>query len=392
MFHCVELGKDYRLAKAKNGLPKFYAGIESGFRRGHLKTNDFSIRDMFEHLVPDGRALMESWRTVNGGGNFALLEAQGAVDTAAFSKISGQLLITRVLELWNNPQLMWRELVEVIPTTLNGEKLVGIAPVADEIDTVPEQGEYPQMGLQELWVQTPQLVKKGGGISVTKEAILHDQTNLIMRRAQSIVDGMGFNMEKRILDMVFGITNSYNRMGTPGNTYLTSGAYVNVKTSNALADFTSIDAAIQLFSDMTDPDTGEPIIVGADTIIIPKALETTLTRLMTATGVRVASGPNYTADPTDNAEYQTYSPFPVKMPYKPLTNEYVKARTSSNSTWFIGKPKKAFALMEGWPIQVTQAPANSEADFNRDVIARWKVSHYGVPAVLEPRYMIKNTA
>lgn len=124
----------------------------------------------------------------------------------------------------------------------------------------------------------------------------------------------------------------------------------------------------------------------------PKALETTVNRLRTATQVRVTSGPNYAADPTDNGEYQTYSPMPVGLNYKALTNEYVRTRMSSDSTWFIGNPKKAFALMEGWPINVVQAPANNEADFNRDVIARWKVSHYRALAVIEPRYMVKCTA
>lgn len=392
MFHCLELGRDYRAAKAKREQEKFFLNLESAFKKGHIKPGDLSLRDMWCHLVPDGQTIMESWKTVNGGGNFYLLEAQGAVDTAAFSKISGQLLITRVLELWNNPKLLWRDLVEIIPTTLNGEKLVGISPLSDEIDTVPENGEYPQMGMNEAWVRTPQLVKKGGRLEITKEAILHDQTNLIMRRANQIVDTMGWNLEKAILDMVFGITNTYSRNDVSSNTYLTSGAYVNVKTSNPLADFSSLDAATKLFNDMLDPDNGEPIVVGADTIIFPKALETKVKQLMTATQVRISSGPNYAADPTDNAEYQTYSPMPVSLNYRPLTNEYVRARTSSDSTWFIGNPKKAFAMMEGWPIRVDQAPANSEADFNRDVIARWKVSHYRALAVLEPRYMVKNTA
>lgn len=386
------LGKEYQLAKQSGQTEGFFMTLETAFRSGQLRPAEFSLRDMFMHLIPNGRELMESWRSVNGGYSVEVLEATGAVDTAAFSRISGQLLITKVLEVWNNPALLWRDLVEVIPTNLNGEKLVGIAPAADEIDTIPENTDYGLTGLQEIWVQTPQLVKKGTGIAVTKEAILHDNTNMIYRRAATIADAMALNLEKRILDMVFGITNSYNRMGSTSNTYLTSGAYVNVATSNALRDYTNIDAALQLFEDMVDPDTGEPIVVGADTIITPTALSMTARRILTATLVRVASGAGFIGDQLKNPDILTDSAQPLQQNFTLKTSPYVKARTSSTSTWFIGQPKQAFALMEGWPVQVVQAPANSEADFNRDVVARWKVSHYGTPAVKEPRRMVKCTA
>ena len=393
------LAREYQLSRRSNQQEEFFQTLETALRAGQVKVNEFSLQDMFCHLVLNqngqgsaGRQIMESWNAVNGGHALHILEATGAVDTAAFSRISGQLLITKVLEIWNNPQLMWRDLVEVITTRLNGEKLVGIAPAADEIDTIPENTDYGLTGLHEVWVQTPQLVKKGTGIAVTKEAILHDNTNLILRRAASIADAMAFNLEKRVLDLVFGIVNTYNRMGSTSNTYLTSGAYINVAANNALKDFTAVDVALQLFEDMVDPDTGEPIVVGADTMIVPTALGLTARRISSASQVRVASGSAFAADPTDQAEIQTYSASPLQGSLTVKTSQYVKARTSSASTWFIGQPKKAFALMEGWPIQVVQAPANSEADFNRDVVARWKVSHYGVPAVIEPRYMVKCTA
>jgi streptogramin lyase len=79
----------------------------------------------------------------------------------------------------------------------------------------------------------------------------------------------------------------------------------------------------------------------------------------------------------------------------PLTiesSQYVKARTSSDSTWFIGQFKKGFAYMENWPITVEKAPANSEAEFMQDIVARWKVSERGAAACLDPRYAVKCTA
>ena len=106
------------------------------------------------------------------------------------------------------------------------------------------------------------------------------------------------------------------------------------------------------------------------------------------------SGATFPTTPTDNPTFQSFSgnPLSQRSPITVLSNPYVKARTSSASTWFIGDPRRAIALMENWPIQVIQAPANTEAEFNRDIVSQFKVTHKAVPAVLEPRRMVKSTA
>ena len=47
--------------------------------------------------------------------------------------------------------------------------------------------------------------------------------------------------------------------------------------------------------------------------------------------------------------------------------------------------------MENWPITVTQAPRNSEAEFESDIVARFKAIERGAAAVMNPRYVVKNT-
>ena len=59
--------------------------------------------------------------------------------------------------------------------------------------------------------------------------------------------------------------------------------------------------------------------------------------------------------------------------------------------WFLGDFKKAFAYMENWPITVTQSPLGSEADFNQDILVRFKASERGAAAVLNPRYVVRST-
>ena len=59
--------------------------------------------------------------------------------------------------------------------------------------------------------------------------------------------------------------------------------------------------------------------------------------------------------------------------------------------WFFGDFSRAFAYMENWPITVTQAPSNSEAEFTQDIVLRFKASERGAAAVLDPRCVVKST-
>lgn len=393
----LALGREYRAAR-KGGaasLGVFYANVREAIESGHLVPAELSLRGLFEELVPNGRELVQSFNprnTVNGY-DIVALEAAGVVDSAAFSNINGQLLITTVLQNWNNPDLIWRDLVTVMPTPLNGERLAGITVPADEIQTVPEGEAFGKTGLNEQFIDTPVIPKKGTTIGITKEAIFYDRTGLILANAGKIGEAMAMNLEKRVLDVVLGIVNNYRRNGADViNTYQTTSPYVNVKTSNPLVDYRSIKAAANQFGDMVDPDTGEPIIVSYNTLVCPYEMSIEAQRIIGASSVRVASGDAFLADPTDNAEVQTYSNQPLRNPIAVKSNAYVKARTSSASTWFLGDFKRAFYLMENWPIQVIQAPANSAAEFERDIVAQFKVTHKATPVVVEPRHVNKNTA
>ena len=45
--------------------------------------------------------------------------------------------------------------------------------------------------------------------------------------------------------------------------------------------------------------------------------------------------------------------------------------------------------MENWPITVTQSPANSEAEFEQDIVVRFKASERRARRI-NPRYVVKN--
>lgn len=355
----------------------------------HMATNkshtNSSLKKLFCEIVPNGRSVLES--------SGSIIEAAGPVNTQLFNTLTSQLLFSAVLESWSSPEFLWRSLVKIIPTNFaNGEKLPGVASIGDSALTVAEGDVYPRSTMTENVVDIPKVVKKGHIVDLTREVLQADQTGLIISQAGKIAETMAINLEKRILDVVTGVSNTYKFNGTAYNTYLTSGAYVNTATSTALTDWTSIEAALLLFDGMTDPVTGEPIMVGGKTLLVPSALKMTAARLTAATMVAGGSGAAFAADPTDNVQTWTHSANPLGAGFQVLSNAYVKARTSSASTWFIGDFQKAFALVEANPITVTQQGASSEKEFERDIVASFKVNHRGTPAVIEPRYVVKCTA
>ena len=156
-----------------------------------------------------------------------------------------------------------------------------------------------------------------------------------------------------------------------------------------LIDWTNVDAAEQLFADMLDPNTGEPVLVQATTVLVMPAYRHAAQRVFKATEILYHSPDDHTS---------TNAPNPLG-PYQVVASRLAYRRivaagqqpSAAKKWWFLGDFKKAFAYMENWPITVTQSPLNSEADFNQDIVVRFKASERGAAVVINPRYIVKST-
>ena len=82
---------------------------------------------------------------------------------------------------------------------------------------------------------------------------------------------------------VIGATNNYKWKGTSYNTYQISSPWVNHLSGNELVDWTDIDAAEQLFAELLDPNTGEPVLVRGTTILVTPAYRHAAHRIVNAT-------------------------------------------------------------------------------------------------------------
>lgn len=364
---------------------RFERDLQEAVDNRQIDGRVFSLRSVFEAFVDDGHEILQS--TDRGRGGVQLMEA--GVDTAAFAHITGQIVYSEVLQAFDDETFIGPQLARTVPTQFSGEKVPGVSKLGDVTESIAESEAYPIAGVGEEWVETPETTKRGVIVPVTKEAIFFDRTGLVLDRARNVAQAMGIDKEKRIIDAACGVTTLYRRNGAAAvATYGDDSGthdWDNLAASNGLEDWSDIENALLLFDGLTDPNTGEPIVVNPKQILVPSALLMTARYILTATEVRETTNTN-TLTVGANPLTQGGTPFSI------VSSRYVKARTSSATTWFIGDFPGAVWYMENWGITSVEAPPNSEVEFTHDIVSRYKVSERGAVAVVEPRKVVKSTA
>lgn len=364
-----------------DGAQKTANHLKEAIREGHLLPEDFSLRDLAETLIEDG----DQWvRSLAPNSGRDILESEG-VDSSAFSAVTAEIIYTRIMQAYNGEQFVASRLVDIIPSRLSSERIPGIGKIAGDVMQIAEGMPYPSVGMSPDYVDTPETAKYGLIVPVTREAIFYDQTGLILKRASEVGEALGVNREKRILDTILGISNTYTYNGAALNTYYASGgSWVNKLTGNELENWSDVDAAEQLFANMIDPHTGEPIIITPNSVLIMPA------KRFTAASVFLGNQLTFTGGTTEVSIANPLTRYKVTdstLAYRRLLNSGV-SETAAKKYWYIGDFRKAFAYMENWPVTVTQSSRFSEASFTSDILIRFKASERGTPAVLDPRYVV----
>ena len=71
--------------------------LRESLAKDHLKPEDFSLRDLAEATIPDGREFVRLLDPRSKAGGVDLLEAADAVDIATFSNITGQIVFSKIM-------------------------------------------------------------------------------------------------------------------------------------------------------------------------------------------------------------------------------------------------------------------------------------------------------
>lgn len=381
------------------GKKWFLANLKESFARKEISPGDFSLRDLATSLIEDGH---EYWANIARRGE-VLMEDAAYVDTSAFSNITGQLVFSAIQEGMQLDELIGDKLCTVLPSAFqNDEKIPGIAATADEFaDELDEGIPYPLAGMSEEYIKIPRAQKRGIILGITREMVIADRTGLLIERGRSIGAGLAIRREKMILDVFIGGVNPYERKGIARNTYanVAGVSYFDNIVTDALVDHTDVQAAQILFSQMRDPNTGEPLGQRPTTFVCCPDLMWTARPVFRDTSVELID--RAAAAGQIGSRGVNRIPWNLEL----LENEWLTMRLLHHNGngglttttrdlavahWFIGRPRDAFVWKEIWPLTVTEAPNNSEAEFTADIWVRFKVSMKGVAGVREPRYMIRS--
>ena len=112
--------KELRRQYDAKGAEATVTFLRECFATKQMSPSDFSIAELFEDVVPDGREAIRLFDPKHADGYTVLREA-GAVNTAAFSNITGQLAYSAVLEGYMAPELVFTKATKHISTRLSGE-------------------------------------------------------------------------------------------------------------------------------------------------------------------------------------------------------------------------------------------------------------------------------
>jgi hypothetical protein len=378
--------------------------LESQGRK--FRPEDVSLQDLaisVTGLYGDGlkNALESHARGRGAPGYVDVLESGGtAVTPTQFANISvynaavAGLLEAKVLEVYDRPEYIGDRLARTIPTRKRTEKMIGLVESdAGDMERKPTQ-PHARANIGERYQETPETKNRGLAIEVAIESVMFDETGLVLQYAEKVTERLRLRKEKALIDQAIGVTNSYNYGGTAYNTYLTTGAWVNVVASNPLVDWRDVDEAFQLFADMKDPENSEPIVITARQLLVmpQKVMAASYTLNTTEYRTQVGSGDGQVTKIGGNPIAGALE----MMPTSPWLYSRARAADGLNLSeanaaglWFVGDFQRAFAYMENFPLTINRATPSDYEMADRRLAAAIFIDEMGIPAVIEPRYVVK---
>ena len=336
-----------------------------------------SIRALYEGLMGDpSRSLHDDMTRLEMLDDTRPLRED--VTAGAFSIITGSLLSSVVIPKFDDVAKKMDQLFTKFTSTQKTDTIPGFTETDDPVE-LNEREPYPDAGLAEKYV-TMGAQKEGRMISLTEEAILHDQTNMLLIRAQDIAERTAQIREKKLARI---ISDSDTKTWYPANTataFWASGTGGNCVT-NSLTSNASITAARTKLLGQTG-DRGMRIEGTIKIIAVPEALLVTALEILNSQLIPKSSN--------NDINVWNASSGAMGAGIQVVSSQWFDAL--STTTWFAGDFKRQFYEKVIWPIQVMRAPKNNGEDFSTDVVARFKVRRYGAAGALTNKFVIKNHA
>jgi len=398
--NCKELSQLYRL----KGPEQMNRHLTEALENKDLSPSDFDFSEIAEATL--GREFIHACKPGGENGDVTRIlrikEEGDALDSTAFLNITQRVISQQIMDAFLMESNIAASLVS-LETNVNvkNERRPGITSIGDEGEAINEGMPYPRQTIGEKYQDFGDNRKRGLIVPITKECLFFvGQSGEILRQASRVGEWLGVNKDKRIWNVILGITNNYNYNGVAYTTYNTAAVTAGTPAlamgpanihPYRLLDWTDIDAAERWFDLMVDPDNGEAIEIGGTSIIVMPARWANARRILNATtvwhGELDTNQRGAIANTLGDNPLAGYTLVPKsRRAYKILvdSNDF----GCPSEVWLMGNFKKAFVYRENWPVQVTQAPLNSTAEFEQDIVAQYKASERGGAHVLRPHYVV----
>ena len=248
-----------------------------------------ALRDMVESLGPQGtvktiREMLAKKELTPE--DFSLSELQYACDSAKVSSIysfdtkesvssdllptiTGEIISAKIINAYQGAATIGDQLVTVVPSKLKTARIAGFTATASP-DLVLEGSPYNDSQLEDKFV-TAEHLKRGRIINLTEEAVHFDQTNQLLKAAESIGIKCALYREKEIIQGILDLgSNIYTPAGVAEALYSTSrtrhgNGIPNLKQSNPFGE-EGLKETFKLLHNMRDEE-GDFILIGTDQII-----------------------------------------------------------------------------------------------------------------------------
>lgn len=369
-----------------------------------LRPEHCSLKALYHGLVgyDDGEKLMKGAGYMIDVNESDVLEDGGtSIVPSAFANVSAYnaaalgLLEAKFLEVYRRPTFISEQLAETVPTNKIQEKFIGISSVGDVAEERKPGDRHMRVNVSERYVTTPSNVNRAVAVDVTREAVMFDRTRELLTQAEKSAEVLALRKEYIVLDTFLGINNTYTYNGTNYNTYGTSGNWVNDQT-NVLIDWTQINAALQLFSAMSDQETGQPIDVEPHDILTMPATFLTARGILRYTEIQRRT--NNTAEigiganPLGDFQFNLVgSPtYPYAMRRATAADGLNLSLSEAQAYWWIGDFRRAFVYTQNLPLTIQRATASEYEMTDRGLVFSMFADEMGNCGVRDPRFVVRN--
>lgn len=369
--HLKTTGGDVQ--KANQG---FSAQVQNLIENEEVTLEHIGLGDLFETMVDRDRSFDRTTPPQ------VVAEAMMA---AGMPTLTGQLLHPVFMKAYSYQLDDVLPLVQQVSSKRSEEKIPGIT-AHDNMEMVPEGEPYEESGGLEKYA-TVKNYKFGRKKSLTLEAVLFDQTNLILGWAKKVGNKAGVHLHAMIIQKVcdFACTatgedaeKSLKREGTARAMYANDHSAWDINSNDNLGGaalgHSGLVAALTLLGGLKD-ETGDYVNCMPRFLIVPVALQVAAQELV---------GSDMQYDTANRAINIFKNKFVIKA------SPYLDAESATN--WFVGDPSLQTRLQWVWKPRTETLGKTSQVAFDNDVVSQFKTSYMAGVGSEDYKCVVKGNA